>query len=111
MIRAGAPVAGPCHHQRIERPRLSYSTVSSAPPEIVVLCLTRQASRLGPASLVRESVIVVWVPSRRVPRPRRPERSFSRWVTSLLGSGSLVRVPNRGANSGKVLWLAAFTIL
>src|SRR5262249_49841184 len=90
MIRGDWPAGlGPCHHHRTSRPRLSYSTVSSAPPVVVLLRMTRHAFPFGPPSLVRDSVTVVCVPSGRVSSPKRPKPSYARLVTSWLGSVSL----------------------
>src|SRR5215468_9682324 len=112
MIRDDWPAGlGPCHHHRTSRPRLSYSTVSSAPPVVVLLRMTRQAFPFGPPSLVRDSVTVVCVPSGRVSWPNLPKPSYTRRVTSWLGSVSLVTVPNRASTSTSVGCIAALTSL
>lgn len=84
--RLDAPsTEGPYQNHRIGRPRLSTSTVLSAPPVVVVRCTTRQASRSGPPSLVRDSAIAVCVPSGRISSPRRPKPSCLHSVTSPFG--------------------------
>src|SRR3954470_7427223 len=105
------PGVGPYHHHRIGRPRLSYSTVSSPPPVVLLRCVTRHVSLVGPPSLVRASVTEVCVPSGRVSSPRRPKPSYARSVTSWFGSVTLVITPSPASYSISVLCPAAFTWL
>jgi hypothetical protein len=94
------PVWVPCVQNRIGRARLSYCTVESASPAVVVVTLTFHSFWLEPPSFVRTRVRTVSVMSGRISWISRPKPSYFQTVVSWFSSWNDVMTPKPASKTG-----------